>query len=451
MRQVTRREILKTAGIGTAAIAGGGLARMQNALGAVGTDNKPNFVFILADDLGWADLACYGNPLHETPSIDRLAAQGMKFTDAYAACPVCSPTRASIMTGKYPARLNLTDWIPGHRRKKKLIGPKFLHHLPLEEVTIAEAMKKAGYATAHIGKWHLGRTGYTPDKQGFDVTFDKNPGQDADDPKAVFGFTRESIKFIRANKDRPFFLYLSHHAVHAQARALNKTLAKYKKKLAANPKKYAPWNDPAYAAMLEDMDTSIGMLMDKLDELKLSDNTWVIFFSDNGGFSRLTTNHPLRNAKGSLYEGGVRVPLIVRKPGVVEAGSKCSEIVTSTDFYPTMLELAGVPLLPKQHADGVSIASLLEQSGTLKRDTIYWHYPHYHHTSPVGALRKGDWKLLEYFEDGHLELYNLKKDIGEKVNLAEKTPKVTRRLHEDLKRWRRSVEARMPTPNPKHS
>jgi uncharacterized sulfatase len=431
---------------------------------------KPNFVFILIDDMGWSDLACYGSQFHETPNIDRLAGEGMRFTDAYAACPVCSPTRASIIAGQYPARVGITDFIPGHQRPwAKLKVPTNRLQLPLESVTIAEVLKEHGYATACIGKWHLGDEQlYFPEHQGFDTVIQKGRNQN---DKQVTSFTDSAIDFIGANTDRPFFLYLSHHSVHIPLEAPQELIDKYQNKpkpaarLAGKPPTGV--NNPVYAAMVEHLDNNIGRIIKKLDELNLArlasggqaHRTVVVFFSDNGGLYQayggyagrretVTTNAPLRDEKGTLYEGGIRVPLIIRWPGVVKPGTTCSALVSSVDFYPTFLDIAGAAGAPNHPLDGESILPLLKQTGTLKRDAIYWHYPHYHHSTPAGAIRQGRWKLIEFYEDGRLELYNLKRDIAEKHNLATEMPQKAAQLQQKLAAWRKSVDAKMPTPNP---
>ncbi len=428
---------------------------------------KPNVVFILIDDLGWADLGCTGSRYYETPRIDQLARQGMRFTDAYAACPACSPTRASILTGKYPARLHLTDWIPGHTPPhKKLLIPDWRKYLPLEEVTIAEALKSAGYATAAIGKWHLGPERYFPERQGFDLNV---AGSNAGAPRSYFypygkrpqlregkpheyltdRLTDEAIRFITAQRGKPFFLYLSHYAVHTPIQAKPALTAKYQDKPGSKGQA-----SPVYAAMVDSVDQSVGRIMDTLDRFDLTGRTIVIFFSDNGGLLRpaATSNAPLRSGKGFPYEGGVREPLIVRWPGVVEPGSVCSEVVTSVDFYPTLLELIGIEGkgARKGTMDGVSLAPLLKQTGTLSRDAIFWHYPHYNPIGgyPYGAIRQGNWKLIEFYEDMHVELYNLKDDIGERHDLAAAQPELAVELRKRLHAWRTATNAQMPTPNP---
>jgi arylsulfatase A len=449
---MNRRSFLKALGLGAASLAVPSCTAGPVKPAATKQQKKPNIVFILIDDMGWPDVACYGSKFHETPNIDRLASEGMKFTDAYAACPVCSPTRASIMAGQYPARVGITDFIPGHWRPyEKLIVPENRLQLPLESVTLGEVFKQQGYSTCHIGKWHLGGKGYSPDKQGFD----KVPlGVKNRNDKQVSGFTDEAIKFIEEKKQEPFFLYLSHHSVHIKLEAPEELVNKYKRK----PKPPTGVNNPIYAAMVEHLDTHTGRLLKKLDDLGLAENTIVIFFSDNGGLHQayggykgpkqiVSTNAPLRDEKGTLYEGGIREPLIVRWPGAIKAGAECSVPVTSVDFYPTFLDIVGAKA-PNQPLDGESILPLLRQTGTLDRDAIFWHYPHYHHSRPAGAIREGNYKLIEFYEDGKLELYDLTQDIGEKKNLAAEMPRKAAQLQQKLARWRRSVKAKMPTANP---
>ncbi len=447
---------------------------------------KPNIVFILVDDLGFSDVGCYGSDLHETPNIDRLARQGMRFTDAYAAAPVCSPTRASIMTGKYPARLHMTIWYESSAnppQNRRLIPPVTQGNMPHEQVTIAEVLKEAGYFTSHVGKWHLGNASHYPETQGFDVniggTFWGAPttffypyggpsrwgGEYRYVPHLEFGsegeyltdrLTDEAIRVIEKSKDRPFFLNLCYHTVHTPIEGKPDLVEYYKKKV----KPGMHHQNYEYAAMVHSLDENVGRVLAKINELGIDDNTVVIFFSDNGGYinrfkaKAVTDNYPLRSGKGSLYEGGTREPLIVRWPGVTKAGSVCRQPVISTDFYPTILEMTGLDGDSKHNADldGLSLAALLKRpNAKLKREELYWHYPHYYPTtSPVSSIRQGDWKLIEYFEDEHVELYNLKKDIGESNNLAGKMPKRAEELRERLQSWRKNVNAQMPVPNPKH-
>ena len=457
----SRRAFLGQVGMGALGLAAAGRAWAAG--------EKPNFVFILVDDLGWSDVGCYGNTFHETPHIDRLASQGMRFTDAYAACPVCSPTRASILSGQYPARVGITDFISGHWRPyAQLRVPRNrTQYLPLEITTLAEALKPSGYTCGAFGKWHLGRRKHFPDRQGFDDMVVAGGGRhfgNSTVPERGYGkdeylsdkLTEEGERFIEENQDRPFMLYLPHYGVHIPLEAREALIAKYEQK-PKNPE--APCH-PVYAAMVEHIDQSVGRIMAKLDELKLAERTVLVFFSDNGGLRQrfdkagdviVTTNAPLRDEKGSLYEGGIREPLIVRWPGVVEAGSVSRVPVTSVDFYPTFLELAGASPPKAQPLDGESIMPVLTDSGTLKRDAIYWHYPHYHHSTPASAIRAGGWKLIEFFEDGHLELYNLRDDIGEEKNLAEAMPEKAQALRKQLAEWRKSVDAAMPVPNPDHN
>ncbi|NQT51242.1 sulfatase [bacterium] len=443
-----RREFLGRASGAALGLATCGLMRSAGAAPA----DRPNVVLILIDDLGWADVGCYGSTFHETPHIDRLATQGLRFTDAYAA-PVCSPTRASILTGKYTASVGITDFIPGHYRPyAKLVVPKndlFLSH---DEDTIAAAMKRAGYRTACFGKWHLGwGKEHNPGKYGFEE-FGGAPNKG---DKAVAGLTARAEQFIQQHKDRPFFLFLSHHTVHIPLQAPQRLVRKYRERAAQSEK---PQSHPTYAAMVEYMDWSVGRIMAKLDELKLADRTLLIFYSDNGGLRQrfdgkgevVTSNAPLRDEKGSLYEGGIRVPLVVRWPGNVKAGTQTAEPVTCADLYPTFLDAVGAKAAPAHKPDGESLVSLLRGTGRPTRDAIYWHYPHYHHTAPCGAIRQGDLKLIEYFEDGALELYNLKDDIGETKNLAKAMPDQAAALRRKLSAWRKAVGARMPTPNANH-
>lgn len=432
---------------------------------------KPNIIFILIDDMGWRDASCYGSTFYETPNIDKLAASGMKFTNAYAACPVCSPTRASILTGRYPPRYNLTTFLPGRKDmpSQKLLQAKINQFLPLDEVTLANVLKPAGYVSASIGKWHLGGQEYWPEKRGFDVNvggaaagsppgyfkFGKLPNLQAKDDNEYLTdrLTEEAEKFIEKNKEKPFFLYLPHYAVHIPLQAKKDLIAKYEKK--AKPD--ADQNNAVYAAMMESVDDSVGRIMKKLDDLKIAERTIVFFFSDNGGLSvkegpntPATNNAPLRTGKGYLYEGGIREPLIVRWPGAIKLGSVSDVPVISVDFFPTILEMAGIKHESAKPIDGVSIVPVLKQVGDLKPREFYWHFPHYTNQGgkPGGATRQGDWKLIEHYENGKLELFNLKEDIGEKNDLAAKMPDQAKELHAKLAAWRKSVNAQMPTPNP---
>ena len=431
----------------------------------------PNVVLILADDLGWSDLGCYGNTWHETPHLDRLAASGMRFTNGYAACPVCSPTRASLMTGKYPARLHLTDWLPGRgdRPAQKLLRPAIVQQLPLEEITIAEALQPAGYISASIGKWHLGAEPFWPEKQGFAVNLGGT--QTGSPPGGYFNFktpslsaatpdeyltdrlTAEAVNFIRENKERPFFLYLPHYAVHIPMQAKTALLAKYE----AKPRDGGPHANAIYAAMLESLDASVGRVVQTLTELNLTEQTIVIFTSDNGGLSvkegpqtPATSNAPLRAGKGFLYEGGIRTPWIVAWPGKIAAQAVCDRPISSVDLYPTLLELAGVQPAAAQIIDGASFTPLLKLAGDYKRAPLFWHYPHYANQGlvPGGMIRDGRYKLIEFFETGALELYDLETDVSEQQDLSDEMPDRTRALHQQLVVWRKSVDAQSMSPNP---
>ena len=445
---------------------------------------KTNVVLILIDDLGWKDLGCYGSDYYETANIDRLASEGMRFTDGYAACNVCSPTRAAIMTGKYPARLLLTQWLPSGRwspTKNKLREGRYLSNLPLEEVTIAEAMREADYRTGFIGKWHLGtETYYYPEHQGFDINV---AGRDYGAPGSYFypfkgewkipttgktlrkdtplagkdgdylvdRLAEEAETFIRDSAGQPFFLMLSHYAVHTPLQGKADKVRKYERISRRNGNSIAPQGKPAYAAMVESVDESVGRVMKTLRELELDQQTLVIFTSDNGGFAKATDHHPLRANKGSNYEGGIRVPFIIKWPGHTKPGSVSNEPVISTDIYPTILAATGQNLRPHQHIDGESLVPILSGSGGIDRDAIYWHYPHYNQhpqSFPSGVVRAGDWKLIEAFETGALALYNLAEDIGETTDLSEREPAKVAELHAKLQGWRQSVGADPMRPNP---
>lgn len=458
-----RRDFLRTLGLGAASVV---LSRFTS--GAEPPNRKPNIVFILADDLGLHQAGCYGNNFYETPNVDSLAWEGMKFTSAYAACPVCSPTRVSIMTGKYPARLHLTDYIPGRSPKdEKLLPVEWAKFLPLAEQTIPEALKRAGYVFGHFGKWHLnkdknyqlGRPG-DPGSQGFDdVLTTRKPNSKSNpkkDPHHIDQITDRSIAFIKASKDKPFFCYVPHNAIHSPELEHPDLIAKYAAKPGADRHK----NKPVHAAMVEHLDSGIGRILRTLDELKIADNTVVIYFSDNGALDKdQNVVKPLRGAKASLYEGGIRVPLVVRWPGVVKPGSTCDVPVISTDFFPTLVEAVGLKGNDPS-VDGESLLPLLKQTGELNRKAIFWHYPHYHSSgiAPSGAIRMGDYKLIEWFEksidDIHiedaLELFNLKDDIGEQNNLAKKMPDKTAELYHVLKTWRESVNAQEMIKNPEY-
>lgn len=458
---------------------------------------KPNILFILIDDMGWKDLSCYGSYFYETPNIDKLSREGMLFTDAYAACPVCSPTRASILSGKYPATLGLTDWIDYggklHPCKGMLVDAPYIKYLPFKEKSIASALKEGGYKTWHVGKWHLGKQPYYPENHGFDVNIGGcswgHPVYGYFSPYKIESLeegpsgeyltdrlTDEAIKLIKNNDDSPFFLNLWHYTVHTPIQAKDEDIKKFEEKAKAmgldkiepikhcqpfpvehkkhyNVERRIIQSNPVYAAMIYNLDWNIGRLLKALNDSGKSDNTIIIFTSDNGGLATAegspTCNAPLSEGKGWMYEGGVREPLIVKWPGKIKPGSVCKENVTSTDFYPTMLEVADLPLIPEQHCDGVSFLPLLKGENSLEREALYWHYPHYGNQggTPGSSIRMGDYKLLEFFEDGRLELYNLTEDIAEDNNLTSKMPELTNKMHSMLINWRSRVDAKIPQKN----
>jgi len=430
---------------------------------------KLNVVLTLADDLGWRDLGSTGSTFYATPAVDRLAAEGMRFTQMYAAANVCSPTRASLMTGKYPARLHTTNFFGGNR-VGKLLPPQYRQFLPAEEVTIAEALRRQGYRTAIAGKWHLGGAGSLPQDRGFEVVIGpttRPAGGPDDDPHFATMLSTEAAEFIEQSRERPFFLYLAFHSVHVPLKTRPELAEKYKAKAASLPPPQGPREVPVgdhkaravqdhavYAGMVQEMDEAVNRVLRKLDELKLAGRTVVVFTSDNGGLSTAegspTSNLPLRAGKGWNYEGGLRVPLVVRLPGRVPAGTTCDVPVISSDLYPTLLALAGLPLPPEQRPDGVSLVPLLERRGTIAERPLFWHYPHYSNQGgrPGGAVRLGNWKLLESFEGGHVELYDLSADPGEEHDLAKAQPARAEKIGKMLADWRDSVAAQMPTPNP---
>lgn len=460
-------------------------------------NKKPNIVFILIDDLGWKDIACYGSEFYETPNLDKLALEGMRFTDAYAACPVCSPTRASIMSGKYPATVGVTDWIGAHI-EAKLIDAPYIDHLPLEEKTIASSLRDGGYHTWHIGKWHLGEQDYYPQHQGFDVNIGgchwghpregyfspyniENLENGPDGEYLIDRITNEAIGMIKnVDEEKPFFMNLWYYAVHTPIQAKEEDIRKFTEKARLmgidkiepfelgeiHPtakdkdiriKRRVIQSDPEYAAMLYCLDYNIGRLIDTLEETGKLDDTIIIFTSDNGGLATAegspTCNAPLNEGKGWMYEGGVREPLIVKWKGRIKEGSVCKEAVISPDFYPTMLEMAGLPLIPDQHVDGESILPLLEGEDKLEREAIYWHYPHYGNQggTPGSSIRMGQYKLIEFFEDGRTELYDLVTDIGEENDIASEKPELRDMMKSKLEEWRISVEALIPGPNPNYN
>jgi arylsulfatase A-like enzyme len=458
----------------------------------LGVAKQPNFVFFLVDDLGWADVGFNGSPFHRTPHIDALAKSGVQFTDGYAAASICSPTRASIMTGRHPVRVDITDWIPGTSKTGKFEHVKDRDNLALDETTIAEVLKSNGYQTFFAGKWHLGDEGHFPEDQGFDINIGghhrgsppggyyapwNNPRLKARDSGEYLTerLTDETTAFIesQAKQNKPFLAYLSYYNVHTPIQAYKKRIAEYEEKAKAFPGETptvtqrdgvsrARQDNAALASMVAAVDDGVGAINQKLKDLGIDDNTVVIFFSDNGGLCTRPTggngkksknarvgpgcNLPLRSGKGWLYEGGIREATIVRAPGVTKAGGVCASPVVSMDFFPTMLELAGLKQQPKLHRDGVSIVDLLKSPSKEKNRALYWHYPHYHGSgwSPGGAIRQGDWKLIEFWEHGDAQLYNLATDIGEQADLSQKNPKIKAELTAALAKWRKQIGAKMP-------
>jgi len=492
-------------------------------------EEKPmNVVFFLVDDLGWSDIGCYGSSFYETPNVDRFAKEGVRFTSAYAACHVSSPSRASIMTGKYPASINLTDYLPGRRDFpfQMLKNVEINQHLPYGIPTLPKALHENGYRTAIFGKWHLGEDSLSTERQGFDLHVPSGwnkgwPNTGYTSPYGLEGLkdgqageyltdriTTEALKYIEENKDGPFFLYLAHFAVHDPIEGRNDLVEKYKKKLeqttASQGPAYLLEGDPdmpagekpaqshegyrvfpdrtvkikqhqdnvQFAAMVESMDESFGRVLDKLKTLGIDNNTIVIFYSDNGGMSGAnfynpnrvvkesdldkaysTSNLPLRGGKGWFYEGGIRVPLIVKWPGKGLQGVVCDVPVTGPDFFPTILDMLGIKAKPEVKPDGVSFASLLKGRTKLDRKAIFWHYPHYSNhgmQSPGGAVRCGDYKLLEYYENNTVQLFNLKNDMEEQHDLSSSEPKMVNKLREMLHNWRKQVNAKMMEPNPEY-
>lgn len=485
-------------------------------LGAQTVENtqKPNVLFIMVDDYGWTDTGYNGSRFYETPNLDRLASECMQFTDGYAAAPVSSPTRVSLMTGKYPARNGITDWIPGyqyHLPKEKLsqykmIVPEIPVNMPLEEETIAEAMRENGYATYHVGKWHCAEDSlYYPQYQGFDVNVGgwlkggpngirRSQGGDgayfspyrnpylSDGPKGEYLTDRlatEAINLIKSNgTGKPFFMYFAFYAVHTPIEAKPEYVAYFKEKAhkmgidtvqpfttdvdwyrkadhkAWHWKERIIQSDAEYAALIYSMDENLGRLLQALKDNGLEENTIVCLLSDNGGLSTAegspTCNAPLRGGKGWLYEGGIREPYLIKDPRLNIAGQTCSMPVTSVDFYPTILDMAGLPLKPEQHVDGVSLLPLLKGDAEFDRGPLFFHYPHYggKGDTPCGAVRDGDYKLIEFYEDGHVELYNLKNDISEQHDLSKSEPQIAARLLKELQEWRKQCGAKMPVHNP---
>ncbi len=454
---------------------------------------RPNILFILADDFGYTDLSCMGSKYYETPNIDRIAKGGMVFTNGYAACQVCSPSRASILTGKFPARHGITNWIgeaSGEEWRKlnrhtKLLPADYVHKLPSEFITLPEALKEAGYKTFFAGKWHLGEKGSWPEDHGFDIN---KGGWDAGSPKGGYfspyenptlpdgpngenlemRLANETVKFMSTQGDAPFLAYLSFYAVHSPIQTTHEKWKKYRdkaEKMGLSDSGFAmerrlPYrlhqDNPVYAGLIESMDDAVGFVLIALKDLGLDKNTIVIFTGDNGGVTSgdnySTNNAPLRGGKGYQWEGGIREPFLISVPWMKMTGKKCDAPVSGVDFYPTILDLAGLPLKPDQHSDGVSILPLLKGKHLAERALI-WHYPHYGNQGgdPSSIIRRGNWKLIHYYEDNHEELYNLKTDLSEKTDVAGQNPKLVKELSAELLTYLKKVNAKLPEKDPQYS
>jgi arylsulfatase A-like enzyme len=454
----------------------------------------PNFLFILADDLGWMDLSCYGSTFYETPNLDKLALGGIRFTNAYASCPVCSPTRASILTGKYPATLGLTQFIGGNT-EGKLIEPSYIDHLSSNEISLAATLKENGYQTWHVGKWHLGGEAYYPEKHGFDVNIggcewgipihgyfspwripnlEDVPIKKRKNKKYLTDhLTDEAIKLIRGSDNKPFYLNMWYYSVHIPIQAKRDYIRYYQKKVKKQGlkdldpfeigenfpcahkkddliKRRVIQSNPKYAAMIHSLDENIGRLVETLEDVSKRDDTIIIFYSDNGGLSTAegspTCNAPLSEGKGWMYEGGTRVPLIINWSKIVEPGRLSNVPITSTDFYPTILKMANLPLMPNQHCDGINFFPILKGKIEQNRDPIFWHFPHYGNQggTPGSSVIVDDYKLIKFYEDNHIELYNLKKDISEKNNIVVEEPKIAYQLNKILTDWIVKNKAHLP-------
>lgn len=501
-QQTSRRDFLRQLGMGTAALGMGALsgsvlsASEASAATTPGPHGaRPNILFVLMDDMGWVDTSVYGSKFYETPNIDRLAAMGMRFTEAHAANPLCSPTRASIMTGKYPARLKLTaptGHLPTELEEptipdsappgQQFLMPPSRTQLPEGEYTLAQALKDAGYSTGFIGKWHLGREPYWPDKHGFDVNIAgaHNPGPPSyfspydietieDGPEGEYLSDRvseEAIQYIEAHQEDPFFLCLWHFAVHSPWNAKLEDMEDYFGKVDPRGEQH----NPLIAGMHANVDKNLGRILDRLEELGIADNTLIIFSSDNGqlrevpgkegaqrnntplrGGDHITSNAPLRGGKAEIWEGGTRVPLIMVWPDQIAPGTVCAEVVSSVDFYPTLLEVAGATPETNQILDGESLMPLLTQQGTLDRESIFCHFPHtpLNAKAPSAYVRKGPWKMIRFFELGD-ELYNLDEDLGETTDLAVREPEVLEEMQALMDAYLEDTGALIPRLNPNY-
>jgi len=453
--------------------------------------SKPNILFILVDDYGIKDVGIEGSKFYETPNIDALARSGMRFTQGYSACCVCSPARASILLGQYPTRHGITDWVGEEvgkdfaaKRKSKLLVPDYVHQLPADETTLAAALKSAGYKNFFAGKWHLGDKGAWPEDRGFDINKGgyeagspeggyyapwKNPNLPSGPPgqSLTQRLADETISFIEQNTNGPFLAYLSFYAVHGPIQTTKPLWEKYRTKATSQPQPKERFqmdrtlpvrivqDNPIYAGLIDEMDNAVGRVLKKLDQFGLSTNTIVVFTGDNGGVvsgdSFSSSQLPYRGGKGRQWEGGTRVPFYIRAPGLTPAGSTCDTPVSGIDYFPTLLQLAGVTNAPKQIVDGVSLSPLLKGRNIAPR-ALFWHYPHYGNQGgePSSIIRSGDWKLIHYWEDGRNELYNLAADIGEQHDLAAMETKHAAELWSQLQAWLKETGAKLPQPNPEY-
>ena len=447
---------------------------------------SPNLILINVDDLGWKDLGCYGSDVYETPNIDKLARNGLKFTNAYSACAVCSPTRAAIMTGRYPARLGVTDWIRARfqggkipkdkknpsgwvgSKNKKVLCPQNALWMELEEVTIAEKLKEDGYATCHIGKWHLGADDWYPEKQGFDENYG---GCDYGQPPSYFDPFKnkrldgiyglpgkkqgeyltdrecdEAVMFIKKNRQKKFFLNFANYAVHTPIQAKPSLLDKYKTKIQSLDTKQ---KNAAYATMVESVDQAVGRIITILKEEGIFDRTLIIFTSDNGGLLGVTNNAPLRSGKGFPYEGGIRVPLIIFWPDFINGGKVIDTPVSSIDFFPTLSSAAGIKNSTDKVVDGLNLLPLIKGENNIKRQSLFWHFPHYRgKINPYSIIRNGDWKLIKRYDGKPFELFNLKNDLSEKNDLSQDMPEKVKELNEEIMIWLLKTNAKVPRANP---
>ena len=447
---------------------------------------SPNLILINVDDLGWKDLGCYGSDVYETPNIDKLARNGLKFTNAYSACAVCSPTRAAIMTGRYPARLGVTDWIRARfqggkipkdkknpsgwvgSKNKKVLCPQNALWMELEEVTIAEKLKEDGYATCHIGKWHLGADDWYPEKQGFDENYG---GCDYGQPPSYFDPFKnkrldgiyglpgkkqgqyltdrecdEAVMFIKKNRQKKFFLNFANYAVHTPIQAKPSLLDKYKTKIQSLDTKQ---KNAAYASMVESVDQAVGRIITILKEEGIFERTLIIFTSDNGGLLGVTNNAPLRSGKGFPYEGGIRVPLIIFWPDFINGGKVIDTPVSSIDFFPTLCSAAGIKNSTDEVVDGLNLLPLIKGENNVKRQSLFWHFPHYRgKINPYSIIRNGDWKLIKRYDGKPFELFNLKNDLSEKNDLSQDMPEKVKELNEEIMIWLLKTNAKVPRANP---